>query len=84
MAEGSGHPQHQQLSRFLRGDATGEERRAITRHLLKGCSLCSSSLQTLYRGPASPEIYDEALGRAIQRAARGSRVEDPRPRLGWS
>lgn len=71
MAKGTGHPQHQQLSRFLRGDATGEEGRAITRHLLKGCSLCSSFLQTLYSGPPSPNSYDEALGRAIQRSARG-------------
>jgi len=36
------HPQPEALHRFLRGEASPSERRAIVRHLLAGCGQCAA------------------------------------------
>ncbi|HVS00909.1 MAG TPA: hypothetical protein VMW27_30090, partial [Thermoanaerobaculia bacterium] len=37
---GEGHPKQDTLLRFLRGEASGAERRSVVRHLLTGCPEC--------------------------------------------
>jgi hypothetical protein len=42
------HPGRQQLERFLRGEATRDEVRAIVRHLLACCPECSAVMGPIY------------------------------------
>lgn len=43
------HPTPTLLTRFARGEATSEETRAITRHLLAGCPRCSAFLRPAWK-----------------------------------
>jgi anti-sigma factor RsiW len=43
------HPTPTLLTRFARGEATSDETRAITRHLLSGCPRCSAVLWPLWK-----------------------------------
>jgi hypothetical protein len=60
------------LERFASGGATPQENRSIVTHLLKGCSVCASTLRELDRGRPSPAgAYERALDR-FERELRGS------------
>lgn len=59
------------LERFLNGQASREENRAVVAHLLQGCPSCSRALQAL-AGPPAPDVsYEEALDR-LERALAAS------------
>jgi hypothetical protein len=47
------HPEPGVLERFLRGEATRADERAIVRHLLHGCARCAAALRPLW-GVALP------------------------------
>src|SRR6476620_7411216 len=53
------------LSRFLDGESSNEEARAVVAHLLTGCPLCLSATSAV-AGP--PEEQGDAYDLAIQRA----------------
>jgi len=53
------------LSRFLDGESSNEEARAVVAHLLTGCPLCLSATSA---GAAPPEPQRDAYDLAIQRA----------------
>ena len=42
------HPQPELLLRFLRGEASRSERRAIVRHLLAGCRQCAAVTRPIW------------------------------------
>jgi len=42
------HPKPDLLLRFLRGEATRTERRAIVRHLLAGCQQCAAVTRPVF------------------------------------
>ncbi len=59
------------LDRFAAGSATRGERRAVVRHLLKGCPSCSRHLGRFI--PIEPvqepeDAYDQAFDRSVDRA----------------
>jgi tetratricopeptide (TPR) repeat protein len=64
------HPSHDELSAFLRGDLSAEERRALVRHLLSGCERCSPEIDALLRGQ---DQDDSAYDAAIERARRSAK-----------
>jgi tetratricopeptide (TPR) repeat protein len=50
------HPDPQLLERFMRGEASAEERRWIVRHLLAGCARCGAITRRLWSfGEPGPE-----------------------------
>jgi hypothetical protein len=53
------HPEPAALERFLRGEASRAETRAVVRHLLAGCAVCSQVTLPLW------ELGDEPL-RAVE------------------
>lgn len=53
--------QEASLERFAAGIASQEESRAITRHLLKGCSLCAERLRGILRPSVAAADYGPAL-----------------------
>src|SRR5947199_82518 len=57
------HPSRDELSAFLRGDLSAEERRALVRHLLSRCERCSSEIDLLLGGQDG-SAYDDAIERA--------------------
>ena len=67
------HPADEVLLRFLLGETSREENRAIVIHLLSGCPRCAAVLRQL-PPPEEPEAYDKALDRleaAVQELAAG-------------
>jgi hypothetical protein len=47
------HPAPQQIERFVRGESTPAETRAVVRHLLVGCRTCREVARPLWpSGPA--------------------------------
>ncbi|HVS00168.1 MAG TPA: hypothetical protein VMW27_26310 [Thermoanaerobaculia bacterium] len=42
------HPKPDLLVRFLRGEASRSERRAVVRHLLTGCRECLATTRTVW------------------------------------
>jgi hypothetical protein len=51
------HPDPQLLERFMRNEATREERRWIVRHLLAGCARCGAITRRLWAlGEPGPEV----------------------------
>jgi len=42
------HPEPAELQRFLRGEASRDEARAIVRHLLAGCPECTAVMGPIY------------------------------------
>jgi tetratricopeptide (TPR) repeat protein len=51
------HPDPQLLERFMRSEASGEERRWIVRHLLAGCARCGAITRRLWSlGEPGPEV----------------------------
>ena len=71
------------LNRFARGTATREEGKKIVIHLLRGCSVCSGTLQSLIGPMEPPAVYPGALMKRNRpgdhlidiRDARGGRVD---------
>jgi hypothetical protein len=58
------HPSEGSLKRFTSGTASGQERKAVVAHLLKGCTDCSRKLKSLIEPePVAGGAYDEALAR---------------------
>jgi len=56
------HPTAEELSRFLSGTATREERRRVAVHMLRGCESCALILRILLEPEPPPEgAYDEIL-----------------------
>ena len=84
-----GHPTSGALLRFLAGEASGEERRAIVRHLLTGCRECVAVTRPVWLLAESPMRIFEDLEEAmadLQQAREQLRVaagelEDLRIRL---
>jgi len=70
------HPSRDELSAFLRGDLSAEERRALVRHLLSRCERCSSEIDLLLGGQDG-SAYDDAIERAW-RSAKGLEREHRR------
>jgi len=73
------HPDPQLLERFLRNEASREERRWIVRHLLAGCAQCGAITRRLWKlaepgpkagreEPPPPEPREETALRAAHRA----------------
>jgi tetratricopeptide (TPR) repeat protein len=64
------------LDRFASFAATAAERKAVVRHLIKGCGSCRSYLSQLWPSPTErsrlaevrDDRYDEAFARALERA----------------
>ena len=48
-AGGSNHPAKEDLQRFMAGDLPRAEARAVVRHLLRGCPICSRETSELWR-----------------------------------
>jgi hypothetical protein len=49
------HPDPQQIERFVRGEASGAENRALVRHLVHGCPRCQRlARKCLIPEPRSP------------------------------
>ena len=71
------------LKRFAAGTASGEEARAITRHLLRECPICAERLRSLLRPSVEGADYGPALD-AFERLCLGSpkEPEKGRPRSG--
>ncbi len=63
------HPSEDLYLRFLKGEVTGEERRRVVRHLLRGCGTCSMVTQRLW--PLAGEAPDEACEGEVSDRARG-------------
>jgi hypothetical protein len=70
------HPSRDELSVFLRGDLSAEERRALVRHLLSRCERCSSEIDLMLGGQEG-SAYDAAIDRAY-RFAKGFEREHRR------
>jgi hypothetical protein len=73
------HPDPQLLERFMRNEASREERRWIVRHLLAGCARCGAITRGLWKlgepgpkvdgeEPSPPEPRQEAALRDAHRA----------------
>jgi hypothetical protein len=61
------HPTAEELSRFLSGTATREERRRVAVHMLRGCDTCALFIQELFRPEPPPEdAYEEVLLKFIR------------------
>lgn len=56
------HPEPAELRRFLRGEASGAEARALVRHLLAGCPQCLKVTRPLWKLGESPlfKVEDRA------------------------
>jgi hypothetical protein len=68
------HPRHGAVEGLVRGDLTGGRRRALVRHLLKGCGPCAAELvRSGGFPPLAPEPedrYDAAIDRALAAVGR--------------
>jgi len=53
------HPAPARLCSFLRGDLSGEDTRAVVRHLLTGCPDCSEALRPLLGQAKLPLAREE-------------------------
>lgn len=73
------HPRHGEVEGLVQGDLAGARRRALVRHLLKGCAPCGGELVRSGGFPSlAPELerlYDAAIDRAF--AAVGLCELDP-------
>ncbi len=68
------HPTAEELSRFLSGIATREERRRVAAHMLRGCESCALILRVLLRPEPPPEdAYEEVLLK-LAPVGTGSRI----------
>ena len=47
------HPTESELERFLRGELTRSETRAVVRHLLAGCEICRAVTRRVTGLPAA-------------------------------
>jgi hypothetical protein len=55
-----GHPGRGELVLFMLGKLSGAENRAIVRHLLPGCSICTTLTRELWSyGEKPPKILEE-------------------------
>ena len=57
------HPEPDLLLRFLRGEASQAERRAIVRHLLAGCRVCAAVTRPVWH-LADPPLFIDARRQA--------------------
>lgn len=72
------------LDRFAAGSATRNERAAVVRHLLAGCSSCSRHLGRRWplEDRQEPEgAYDRALDRSFDRVVQALRFLRPAPQV---
>jgi hypothetical protein len=63
-----GHPEPADLQRFMRGESTFAERRAVVRHLMTGCPQCLQVTCSIWR------LGEEALGTTLPRRAPALRA----------
>jgi tetratricopeptide (TPR) repeat protein len=59
------HPSLEQLQDFLQGRMDVAGVRPVVAHLVKGCALCSATLQEILTSPPPDPGYDEAIDRAL-------------------
>lgn len=71
------HPTAEELHRFEVGTATGEERRRVTVHLIRGCDSCALFFRGLFNPEPPPEdAYEEALGNFLRQLGDMSALQD--------
>ena len=51
------HPAPEQIERFVHGEASAAENRALVRHLLHGCPRCQKMARRCWEKSAIPDLY---------------------------